>query len=291
MLINLVSIFILILIICLIIILCNKCNKKSSFKNIKDSNNFLFTSSYIKIPNPRKNAKYDNFFKNTLVVKANYNIYGSKEFINEAYNIRKDNGYLTYTNELSFENLKELSYKYFNEYDILSKLQKDSIDKYKNLNSNLHCVSNNLLFIWITKLLLVKLTIIKYPNFKIYGWIDAGYTSYRKGNKKIPNKPFPTNNINNIDLNKLYVNRYDHACHPFYYKDNYNLKQCPIGGFFYGSKKVMNKFIDSYIEIVKKHLKNNISLCTEQDLFEIVIQKYNIPIYDFNKDTYELIFI
>jgi hypothetical protein len=53
----------------------------------------------------------------------------------------------------------------------------------------------------------------------------------------------------------------------------------------------MNKFIDSYIEIVKKHLKNNISLCTEQDLFEIVIQKYNILIYDFNKNTYELIFI
>ena len=53
----------------------------------------------------------------------------------------------------------------------------------------------------------------------------------------------------------------------------------------------MNKFIDSYIEIVKTHLKNNMSLCVDQDLFEIVIQKYNIPIYDFNTNTYELMFI
>ena len=99
------------------------------------------------------------------------------------------------------------------------------------------------------------------------------------------------NNYYDIDLNKLYVNRVKSACHPFYFEDNYNLEKCPIGGCFYGSKKIMNKFIDSYIEIVKTHLKNNMSLCVDQDLFEIVIQKYNIPIYDFNTNTYELMFI
>jgi hypothetical protein len=109
--------------------------------------------------------------------------------------------------------------------------------------------------------------------------------------KKKPDKPFPTNNINKIDLNKLYVNRIKSDCKPFYFEDNYNLKKCSIELCFYGSKKIMNKFIDSYIEIVKTHLKNNMSLCADQDLFKIVIQKYNIPIYDFNIDVYDLMFI
>ena len=126
---------------------------------------------------------------------------------------------------------------------IIDKIQAYSIDNFKDRNIETHCVSPELLLIWLCKNPLVTQTTTTRPNYKVYGWIDAGYTTYAKNKHVIPAKPFPTNNIGSVNMSVLYVNKQIRACHPYYHEETTNTTACPIGGWFCASKNIMNAFI------------------------------------------------
>lgn len=251
---------------------------------------FLFTTAYFPIKNARNNKKYI-YFDKTLIVNCNYDVFGNSEFTNLARDIRRSMKYNTFTNFMKFDDLVALAETCFECENIIDKIREYSINKFKYRGSDIHCVSPELLLIWMCKLLLVKQTMIRRPHYKVYGWIDAGYTTYANGTSVIPSKPFPTNDIRSMDMNLLYVNRLVGCCHPGYHEEITSTTACPCGGYIYASRKIMNAFIEGYIYIVKERLKNNMSVCTEQDLFEIVIRRYQIPVYNFDTGTYALAFI
>ena len=95
--------------------------------------------------------------------------------------------------------------------------------------------------------------------------------------------------MNKIPKGKIVVKRKKNACHPQYW-DN-KVESCPIGGCWFGDTETCKIFINECIKEIKNRLYQNKSLCTEQDLMEIIGKKLDI-FYDVGEGTnYGAIFL
>ena len=109
---------------------------------------------------------------------------------------------------------------------------------------------------------------VQHPEYSHYGWIDAGY----KGIKgEYPSqKTWPGKDIDKVK--GIFIKKHQGACHPQYWKRNFN-DGCPIGGMLFGDKDSVNQFIQLVSNIIVERLRTKETLCTEQDVFQLAIEK------------------
>ena len=224
--------------------------------------------------------KYMSSFSRTLNFNVDYCASGSIDFLNICKKFRE--GKKTYTNEISWDTLVERCEKYFGIPNILSTIGNASLHR-DTARGEFHCPSEDLLLIWISKILLVEETLKKYPEYTHYGWIDAGYKGTTDKYPSQEEWPASAHDLENVK--GMYVKNTDNACHPQYWERTYQ-EGCPIGGMWFGDKNSIKEFVEISKNIVMERLHNNKTVCTEQDVFQHAIEKMD-NVYKINNVNYE----
>ena len=207
--------------------------------------------------------KFLDDFKTSTLFHVDYSIFGPTDIINKIKKIRSNLPYKTITNAMTWDEfLRECKKEFGN--DVLKRLSKHT--------DPVHCPSAELLLIWLARILLVKKAIQNNPDRTHFGFLDAGYKTYNK--KPPPQKPWPCKDLNKIPNGKIVVKRRKDACHPQHL--DYQNKSCPIGGCWFGDTETCKIFIDGQIKEIKNRLHQNLNLCADQDLKEIVGKKLGI---------------
>lgn len=149
---------------------------------------------------------------------------------------------------------------------ILDRLSGSSLHR-EDVKGQVHCPSSELLLVWLSKILWVKRSIELHPEYTHYGWIDCGYKGL---GRRIPDQPWPTAQLERVK--GLYVKRSRSACHPQYWKLERG-KGCPMAGMWFGDKASIQQFIENGIGIIRSRLQEGLTLCTEQDVYQLATQR------------------
>ena len=223
----------------------------------------LAVSGYWNLKGKSRSASNHEWYINSLNKSTNFNtdyiIYGNNEtntIIKKARNTK-----ITHDILLEWNDLIKLCEKEFNCNNILEKLSCSSLHIIEDPN-RYHCPSSELVLIWLSKIVLVKKSIELKPKYTHFGWIDAGYKGL--DNRNPPENKWPSDNLENIK--GIYIKRDAGACHSYFWNKHYS-KDCPIGCMWFGDKLSISLFVTNCINIITNRLKNNLSLCNDQDVY------------------------
>lgn len=188
-------------------------------------------SAYWVVKNKHDN-KYNQWFKNTLLVNCPYVFFSDKEGINFIKQFRKD--LPTHYIELEIKDFECYKYK----------------DKFKT--HPVHCPSVELNLIWHEKIFLVKRALELNPfNSEWFHWIDAGHCIYR--NIMPPSTIFP----NLEKINKLPKDKFIYSSSQPYYQDlvsKMNYYHHIAGTSHIMHKNIILFFTKKYEEYLEKYL-------------------------------------
>jgi hypothetical protein len=207
-------------------------------------------SGYWAVKN-KHDDKYNEWFKNTLLVNCPYIFFSDKEGIECIKQYRKD--LPTYFVELEIKDFYTYKYK--------DTLQTDPE----------HCPSVELSLIWHEKLFLIKRASELNPfNSEWFHWIDAGHCIYRI--QKPPSTVFPNAKKMKILPKDKFIysssNPYDH------YKISKTNWGCHhVSGTSY---MIHNTFINTFVEIYNEYLQNGITLTDQITLTHIYKDNRNL---------------
>ena len=213
----------------------------------------------------RKNynhEKYAHRMKHSTLFKCDYMVFGDNSTIR---NCRSKMDYQTHDRYMDFDILVRVCEVEFQCPNIIDRLEKTSLHRNTRYGTT-HVPSVELLLIWLSKILLVKQTIIAKPNYQIYGWLDAGY----KGGCLLKEEfPISCQDLSLVD--GMYIRTDRKAGHPQWWGVTHH--QCPVGGCWYGDKETISIFIQLSIDIIRDRLQKGLTLATEQDVYGLAISK------------------
>lgn len=230
-------------------------------------------------------SKFLKSFQNTTVFNTDYAVYGEQEVVSSIQQIRRKNSVLqqncrqTHSQVMSFDMLVQLCENGFGA-DLMQKISRTS------LSDPIHCPSAELVMVWLSKVLLVRKAIESFPDYTHFGWIDAGF----KGHIENVSRKWPADSIESI--RGLYVSRLGHACkESFWRNQGRTASRCPMGGMWFGDKSSVLEFIEHTIAIVRENLLQGDTVCADQDIFELSLQRMKSDVHDSNYSWYNAIFI
>ena len=153
----------------------------------------------------------------------------------------------------------------------------------------IHAPSPELLLVWLSKVLLVNLTMEKTSGaeFSHYGWIDAGHREYQ--HVAPPQRMFPCAELAHIPAGKMVISARSDACHPQYFRPMQHT--CPIGGLWYGDYLTCLFFVSEVSNEIPLRLAepSSYSLVADQDLYALVGFSRGI-LHEMNGEGYQLAF-
>ncbi len=222
-----------------------------SYLLVKESK-YTVVSGYYNVKNKYVN-KYNEWFKNTLNIDANYVIFTDTK----SYDIIKEYRKLTNTKYV-FKNLNDFTLKKENYND--------------NHIEPTHVPSIELGLIWLNKIEMVKIARdLNYYNSEWFVWMDAGIASLRD---KTLNESLKLNiNFNILDKTKFYYGSSSNDI----ITDNWDYIHNIQGGFFIIHQSMINKFYDLFMNYHKKCLDNvNNYICmSDQVILSHIKNDYN----------------
>ena len=228
----------------------------------------IATTGYWKIP-CRQNYNHDKYLqrmKHSTLFKCDYMVFGDDSTIRHITNCRSKMDYQTHDRYMDFDILVRICEVEFQCPNIIERLSQTSLHRNTRYGTT-HVPSVQLLLVWLSKILLVKQTIIQKPNYLIYGWLDAGY----KGGCLVQHE-FPINHQDLSLVNGMYIRTDRKAGHPQWWGQS-PYQQQPIGGCWYGDKETINEFIQHCIDIIRDRLQKGLTLATEQDVYGLALSK------------------
>jgi len=233
---------------------------------------------------------YLDNFKTSTLVHAHYHVYGPADVCASIQKARNALPYRTTYTLMTWQELIILAEKEWGG-DLMSRISK-SRQYLSDSDTSLHAPSPELIFVWLVKCLLVKLTLesTHASHFSHYGWIDAGYRPYK--DSAPPQQPFPCTNLQLIPNGKIIVSTDNSACHPQYFKPPQI--NCPIGGIWYGDYPTCLFFASEVSKEIalRLALPDLYSVVSEQDIYALVGfghgilyvsgSGYNLPFLNFS---------
>ena len=211
--------------------------------------------------------KYLDNLSKSINFNADYFVFGDEDFIHQATIHRKNK--TTYTKKLTWDELVACCESSFHTPHILEVIKESSLHRDQS-DGEIHCPSQELLLVWLSKILLVKKAMVEHPEYSHYGWIDAGYKGM---NDEYPSQEtWPGENLDKVK--GFFVKKDQGACHPQYWKRNSN-DGCPIGGMWFGDKDSVHQFIQLVSAIIVERLRTKQTICTEQDIYQVAIEQIN----------------
>jgi hypothetical protein len=230
-------------------------------------------------------TKFMKSFRHTTVFNADYAVYGEDSVVSSIQRIRSQNSTLqqnhrqTHGRILPFDAMVRLCESSFGS-DVMENISQTS------LSDRTHCPSAELVLVWLSKVLLVREAIQNFPNYTHFGWIDAGF----KGGIDDVTRKWPADSMDSIQ--GLYVRRIANSCKKeFWRAEGKKRPRCPIGGMWFGDKKSVLEFIEHTIAIVRENLLAGKTVCADQDIFELALQRMKSIVHDTNGHTYQAIFV
>ena len=230
----------------------------------------LVSSIFLKLPGGK--AKHSYSWYHSPRVNATYRLYGTLSTASLIRNSRKGLGAVTETVPWDYD---QMSAALASELNVsVAQLRLAA----RQSSVKLHCPSEEVIVVWLAKMVAVKLSMAAHPELNDFGWVDVGFNVYRL--KRVDPPPPPWNYFWPAP-GSVALSRMDGACHDELRGTNYT--KCPVATFLYGDRAAWRRWHTMYFARVRNlvlqataslgHAAGRTQrpmLCTEQDIYEDV---------------------